>query len=54
LVDGYVANDIHFSDKTSRLAILTGPNMAGEFFILVDSLHKLIEWGKKTFQGRQV
>lgn len=30
LMDDYVANDIKFSDETSRLAILTGPNMAGE------------------------
>ena len=43
LVDDYVANDINFSSETSRLAILTGPNMAGEFFILSTLHHTLIE-----------
>jgi len=53
LVDDYVANDVNFSDKTSRLAILTGPNMAGEFSSRCTLRHDLIQWAE-TSKGRQV
>ena len=29
-MDDYVANSLKFSEETTRVAILTGPNMAGK------------------------